>query len=72
MTKYGDRGNGGREFIRETDLRVEVLLKLQLLFESLDAVLSINPPQHLVLQLLLGIAQSGVQLRGAQREQTLT
>lgn len=45
------------------DLRVEVLLELQLLFESLDAILSIHPPQHLVLQLLPGVAQAGVQLR---------
>lgn len=53
--------------VRESDLRVEILLKLQLLFESLDAILSVHPPQHLVLQLLPGIAQSGVQLRKHSR-----
>lgn len=45
-----------------THLRVEVLLKLQLLFQGLDAVLSIHPPQHLILKLLPGIAQTGLQL----------
>lgn len=52
----------------ESDLRVEVLLKLQLLFEGLNAILSVHPPQHLILQLLLGIAQTGVQLRKHSRD----
>ena len=42
---------------------MEVLLEVQLLFEGLDAILSVHPPQHLILQLLLGIGQTGVQLR---------
>lgn len=29
---------------REPNLRVQVLLKLQLLFESLDAILSVHSP----------------------------
>lgn len=48
--------------LQQTDLRVEVLLELQLLFEGLDAILTINPSQHLILQLLSGIGQTGVQL----------
>ena len=56
-----------RTFLRESDLRVEAPRKLQLLFEGLDAVLSVHPPQHLVLQLLLGIGQTGVQLRKHNR-----
>lgn len=48
---------------KRSDLRVEVLLKFQLLFQSLDAILSIHPPQHLILQLLLGIGQAGIQLK---------
>lgn len=54
-------------FLRESDLRVEVFLKLQLLFERLDAILPVHPPQHLILQLLPGIAQTGVQLRKHNR-----
>lgn len=46
-----------------SDLRVKVLLKFQLLFEGLDAILSIHSPQHLILQLLSDIAQTGIQLR---------
>lgn len=46
-----------------SDLRMEVLLKLQLLFQGLYAVFSIHPPQHLILELLPGITQTGVQLR---------
>lgn len=52
-----------KRFTEDSDLGVEVLLKLQLLFEGLDAILSVHPPQHLILQLLPGIAQTGVQLR---------
>lgn len=48
--------------LQQTDLRVEVLLELQLLFEGLDAILTIHPSQHLILQLLSGIGQTGVQL----------
>lgn len=48
---------------KRSDLRLEVLLKFQLLFQSLDAILSIHPPQHLILQLLLGIGQAGIQLK---------
>lgn len=44
------------------DLRMEVLLELQLLLEGLKAILSIHPPQHLILQLLSGIRQAGVKL----------
>lgn len=50
-----------------TDLRVEVLLKVQLLFQGLDAVLSIHPPQHLILKLLPGISQTGLKLKDQQQ-----
>lgn len=56
-----------RTFLRESDLRVEVLLKLQLFFQGLDAILSVHPPQHLILQLLPGIAQTGVQLKNSTK-----
>lgn len=48
---------------QQTDLRVEVLLELQLLFERLDAILTIHSSQHLILQLLSGISQIRVQLK---------
>lgn len=54
--------------LQETDLRVEVLLKLQLLFEGLDAILTIHPPQHLILQLLSDIGQTGVQLKKTKKQ----
>lgn len=45
-----------------SDLRLEVLLKVQLLLQGLDAVLSVHPAQHLVLQLLPGVVQTALQL----------
>lgn len=56
-------------FLTETNLRVEVLLKVQLLFEGLDAILTVHPPQHLILQLLPGIGQTGVQLKKKKKAQ---
>lgn len=46
----------------QSHLRVKVLLEVQLLLQRLDAVLSVHPPQHLVLQLLPGVLQTGVEL----------
>lgn len=61
--KYGENRNIFFEMLlQQTDLRVEVLLELQLLFEGLDAILTIHPSQHFILQLLSGICQTGVQL----------
>ena len=45
-----------------TNLAVDVFLELQLLLQSLQAILSIHSPQHLFLQLSLGIGQVKVQL----------
>lgn len=47
---------------------MEVLLKLQLLFERLDAILTIHPPQHLILQLLSDIGQTGVKLKETNKQ----
>lgn len=40
---------------KSRNLVVDVLLELELLLHGLQAVLSVHSPQHLVLQLLLGI-----------------
>lgn len=44
-----------RAKVKSRNLVVDVLLELQLLLQGLQAVLGVHSPQHLVLQLLLGI-----------------
>jgi hypothetical protein len=56
-------GKRGRETEREPHLSVDVLLELQFFLEGLQAVLSVHSPQHLILKLLLSIAQTCLQLR---------
>lgn len=53
---------------RSAYLAVDVLLEVQLLLQSLQPVLGIDPPQHLVLKLLLGLPQGCLELRGSGRE----
>lgn len=43
-------------------LAVDVLLEVQLLLQGLQPVFSVHTPQHLVLQLLLGLAQRRLEL----------
>lgn len=52
-------------------LTVDVFLEVQFLLQGLQPVLSINPPQHLILKLLFGLTKSCLELRrsgGSQRE----
>lgn len=45
-----------------TDLRVDILLEVQLLLQGLNAVLRVHTTKHLILQLLLGIVEAALQL----------
>lgn len=55
--------------MKSENLVEDVLLELQLLLQGLQAVLGVHSPQHLVLQLLLGIGQVSVQLGENRREE---
>lgn len=55
--------------MRSENLVVNVLLELQFLLQGLQAVLGIHSPQHLILQLPLGITVVDVQLGGRTEEE---
>lgn len=55
--------------MRSENLVVNVLLELQFLLQGLQAVLGIHSPQHLILQLPLGITIVDVQLGGRTEEE---
>lgn len=52
-----------------TDLRVDVLLEVQLLLQGLNTVLRIHTAKHLILQLLLGITKAALQLLGKEPQE---
>lgn len=54
--------------MKSGNLVVDVLLELQLLLQGLQAVLGVHSPQHLILQLPLGISQVYFQLERTHEE----
>lgn len=54
--------------MKSRNLVVDVLLELQLLLQGLQAVLGVHSPQHLILQLPLGISQVYFQLKRRHEE----